>query len=126
MESAAKTGNLKSMYAGIKTAMVPTIKEAPLKSKDGVTLTKRAGQMNRWIEHFSDLYDTERPYTAPVVDKFHSWRLWKNLTMNQSSQRWRLLSPDCQITKLQVEMQFLQTLSRPADKFCYHHSTVYF
>ena len=25
--------------------------------------------MNRWIEQFSDLYGTERPYTAPVIDK---------------------------------------------------------
>ena len=28
--------------------------------------------MNRWIEHFSDLYGTERSYTAPAIDKVPS------------------------------------------------------
>ena len=78
IETAAKTGNLKSMYAGIKTAIGPTIKKtAPLRSKDGVTLTRRADQMNRWIEHFSDLYDTERPYTA--IDKVPSMEIMEEL-----------------------------------------------
>ena len=64
------------MYAGIKTAIGPTIKKtAPLRSKDGVTLTKRADQMNRWIQHFSDLYGTERPYTAPAIDKAPSMEI---------------------------------------------------
>ena len=43
IKTAAKTGNLKSMYAGIKTAIGPTIKKTvPLRSKDGVTLTKKS------------------------------------------------------------------------------------
>ena len=47
IETAAKTGNFKSMHAGIQKAIGPTIKKTtPLISKDGVTLTKRADQMN--------------------------------------------------------------------------------
>ena len=80
IETAAKTGNLKSMYASIKTAIGPTIKKtAPLRSKDGITLTKRADQMNRWIEHFSDLYGTERPYTASAIDKVPSVEIMEEL-----------------------------------------------
>ena len=57
------------MYAGIKTAIGPIIKKtAPLRSKDGFTVTKRADQTNRWIEHFFDLHGMERPYTASAID----------------------------------------------------------
>ena len=55
------------------------MKTAPLRSKDGVTLTKRADQMNRWIEHFSYLHGTERPYTAPTVDKVSSAEIMEEL-----------------------------------------------
>ena len=35
--------------------------------------------MNRWIEHFSDCYDTERPYTASAIDKVPSMEIMEEL-----------------------------------------------
>ena len=45
---------------------------APLKDKNGNTLTVKAEQMNRWIEHFSFLYESEVPFdesTLYVMDQ---------------------------------------------------------
>ena len=81
IETTAKTGNLKSMYTGIKNSYRPHTKKQRLdiRSNDGVTLTKRTNQMNRWIEHFSDCYDTERPYTASEIDKVPSMEIMEEL-----------------------------------------------
>ena len=35
--------------------------------------------MNRWIEHFSDFYGTERPYTASAIDKVPSMEIMEEL-----------------------------------------------
>ena len=35
--------------------------------------------MNQWIKHFYDLYGTERPYTAPAVDKVESMEIMEEL-----------------------------------------------
>ena len=53
--------------------------------------------MNRWIEHFSDLYSTERPYTALVIDKVPSMEIMEEF--DDEPQRWRQLSLVCQIAK---------------------------
>ena len=80
IETAPTTANLKSMYAGMTTAIGPTVKKtAPIRSKDGVTLTKRADQMNRWIENFFDFYGTERPCTATVINKVSSVEIMEEL-----------------------------------------------
>ena len=35
--------------------------------------------MNRWIEHFSNLYGTKRPYIAPAIDKVSSMEIMEEL-----------------------------------------------
>ena len=45
------------MYDGIKQATGPNVKEtAPLKSKTGEIITYERKQMERWVEHYLELY----------------------------------------------------------------------
>ena len=39
--------------------------------------------MNRWIEHLSDLYGTERPNSAPTIDKVSSVEIMEELDDEQ-------------------------------------------
>lgn len=67
IESASASGKIGKMYDGIKSVMGPSCKKtAPLKSKDGVPIILKSEQLDRWIEHFSDLYGKESTYSAEV------------------------------------------------------------
>ena len=60
IQSAAITGNIRGMYDGIKKALGSTLnKTAPLRSSTGEVITDRGHQMERWVEHFSDIYSRE-------------------------------------------------------------------
>ena len=53
----ADTGNLKGMYDGIKQAIGPMQSRiAPLKSATGDAIKDKSKQMERWVEHYSELY----------------------------------------------------------------------
>ena len=57
IQTAAITGNIRGMYDGIKKALGPTqSKTASLKSSSGEIITDKGQQMERWVEHYSDLY----------------------------------------------------------------------
>ena len=57
IENASATGNIRAMYEGIKVATGPTqSKSAPLKSSSGELIIDKGKQMDRWKEHYSDLY----------------------------------------------------------------------
>ena len=59
IQAAADTGNAREMYEGIKKATGPTTsKTAPLKSKTGEVITDQEKQMQRWTEHYLELYAT--------------------------------------------------------------------
>ena len=63
------TGDIKSMYEGIKKAIGPQVKKtAPLKSKTGEIITDRNKQLDRWVEHYTDLYSTENSVTEAALD----------------------------------------------------------
>ena len=48
------------MYEGIKPATGPSVEKiAPLKSKTGEIITDGRKQMERWVEHYLELYSTE-------------------------------------------------------------------
>ena len=69
IQLAAVTGNIRGMYDGIKKALGPTqCKTAPLKSSAGDMLTEKNKQMERWVEHYSDLYSRQNTVTAPALD----------------------------------------------------------
>ena len=66
---AVDTGNIKGMYDGIKQALGPIQKEiAPLKSATGEVIQDRAQQMERWLEHYSELYVRENIVTEDALN----------------------------------------------------------
>jgi len=57
------------MFEGIKKAIGPTpTKCAPLKSSNGEVIQDKAKQLERWVEHYSQLYDHENLVSATVLD----------------------------------------------------------
>ena len=57
------------MYEGIKKATGPTpIKTAPLKSKTGEVITDQEKQMQRWTEHYLELYATQTAVTNTALN----------------------------------------------------------
>ena len=60
IQSAVITGNIRGMYDGIKRALELTMnKTAPLRSSTGEVITDKRHQLERWVEHFSDIYSRE-------------------------------------------------------------------
>ena len=56
------------MYDGIKQALGPTQKKtAPLKSATGEVIQDREQQMERWVEHYTELYARENVVTEDAL-----------------------------------------------------------
>uniref|UniRef100_A0ABM5FP43 Craniofacial development protein 2-like n=1 Tax=Pogona vitticeps TaxID=103695 RepID=A0ABM5FP43_9SAUR len=69
IQIAAGTGNIKGMYDGIKQALgTMQKKSAPLKSATGVVIQDRAQQMERWVQHYSELYSRENVVTEEALN----------------------------------------------------------
>ena len=69
IQTAAITRNIRGMYDGIKTAMGPVQnKTAPLKSSTGEDITDKGRQMEKWVEHYSDLYSRQNVVTSAALD----------------------------------------------------------
>lgn len=69
IQTAANTGNVRAMYDGIKQVLGPTQKKsAPLKSTAGEVIQDRAKQMERCVEHYSELYSKENAVTEDALD----------------------------------------------------------
>ena len=57
---AATTGNIRGMYDGIKKAMGPVQRmTSSTKSFTGEILTDINEQMERWMEHYSNIYSCQ-------------------------------------------------------------------
>ena len=68
IQMAAEMGNIRGMYDGIKKALGPMqSKTAPLKSATGEVITDQGWQMERWVEHYSDLYSRENTVTPSAL-----------------------------------------------------------
>ena len=87
IQIAADTGNIKGMYDGIKQALGPTQKKAaPLKSGSGDVIKDRTKQMERWVEHYSELYAKENFVSDDALNNVMSVYLnLRNWTANQRS-----------------------------------------
>jgi len=73
IQTAAATGNIRGMYNGIKEAVGPSrCKTAPLKSTTGEIITDQDRQMDRWVEHYSDLYSRENIVAPSALDAIES------------------------------------------------------
>lgn len=69
IQTAADCGYAKGMYEGIKTATGPTsVKTAPLKVKSGEVITDQSKQLQRWVEHYLELYSTQNIVTDAALD----------------------------------------------------------
>ena len=69
IQADADYGNTGGMYAGIKQATGPiTTKSVPLKTKSGENITDKKKQMERWVEHYFELYSTENVVADAVLD----------------------------------------------------------
>ena len=69
IQTAAATGNIRGMYEGIKKALGPVqSKTAPLKSTTGELITDKGKQMERWVEHYSDLYSRENTVSPAALE----------------------------------------------------------
>ena len=69
IEEASNTGNARGMYKGIKQATGPNVKKiAPLKSKTGKIITDGRKQMERWVEHYLELYSTENTVSEKALN----------------------------------------------------------
>ena len=69
IQLAAITGNIRGMYDGIKKAIGPSqCKTAPLKSSTGEIITEKKKQMERWVEHYSDLYSRQNSVSTTALD----------------------------------------------------------
>ena len=69
IQTAAISGNIRGMYYGIKKALGPTqSKTAPFKSPSGAIITDKGQQMERWVEHYSDLYSRENTVSPAALD----------------------------------------------------------
>ena len=56
IQASADFGDIRGLYEGIKEATGPTRKRsAPLKTKEGNTITDKDQQMTRWAEHYGEV-----------------------------------------------------------------------
>ncbi|RXN35706.1 RNA-directed DNA polymerase from mobile element jockey-like protein [Labeo rohita] len=68
IQTSADCGNIRAMYEGMKKAFCPSaIKTAPLKSTSGEIITDRSKQMERWAEHYQELYSRENIVTDTAI-----------------------------------------------------------
>ena len=68
LQRAADLRDARGMYMGIKKATGPTpIKSAPLKSKSGATTTDQGKPLERWVEHYLELYATQNVITITAL-----------------------------------------------------------
>ena len=63
------TGDIKSIYKGIKKAFASQVKKtAPVKAKTGEIINDRTMLLDRWVEYYTDLYSTENRVTDATLD----------------------------------------------------------
>ena len=69
LATAAITGNIRGIYDGIKKALGPTLNNtAPLRSSTGEVITDKGHQLERWAEHYSDLYSRKNIVSTSALD----------------------------------------------------------
>ncbi|XP_076031941.1 uncharacterized protein LOC143019846 [Oratosquilla oratoria] len=80
IQFAAVSGNIRGIYEGIKTALgPPQSKTAPLKTTSGEVITDKGKQMDRWVEHYSELYSRENPVAPSALDAIEPLAIMEEL-----------------------------------------------
>ncbi|CAE1313794.1 unnamed protein product [Acanthosepion pharaonis] len=87
IQTSADSGNARGMYTGIKTATgITPITTAPLKSKTGEVITDRGKQLERWVEHYLELYETQNMVTDAALDALPSLPVMEELDAPSSAE----------------------------------------
>ena len=69
IQTSADLGNSRGIYEGMKRALGPSAtKTAPLKSKNGEIISEPNKQMERWAEHYSELYSKETVVSDAAIE----------------------------------------------------------
>jgi hypothetical protein len=69
IKTSAICGNTRAMYEGMKKAFGTSVtKTVPLKSTSGELIKDRGEQMERWVEHYVDLYSKENVGTDTAME----------------------------------------------------------
>lgn len=69
IQISAVCNNTRAMYEGMKKAFGPcTIKITSLNSTSGNIITDHSKQMERWVEHYQELYSRENIVTGTAID----------------------------------------------------------
>ncbi|XP_076056371.1 uncharacterized protein LOC143034323 [Oratosquilla oratoria] len=85
IQLSADCGNIRAMYDNMKKAFGPSItKIAPLKTASGDTITDRGKQMERWAEHYQELYSRENVVSTATVEKCKALPLMEELDVPPS------------------------------------------
>ncbi|XP_019625432.1 PREDICTED: uncharacterized protein LOC109470795 [Branchiostoma belcheri] len=80
IQLSADCGNIRAMYDGMKKAFGPSItKTAPLKTATGDIITDRGKQMERWAEHYKELYSRENVVSAAAIENTDTLSLMDEL-----------------------------------------------
>ena len=80
IEQSAMLGHIRDMYNGIKKAVGPSAKGvAPLKSLSGEKITDRGKQMERWVEHYSELYSRETMVSDAALENIQTLSIMDEL-----------------------------------------------
>ena len=86
IQSAAETGKIWSINEGIKKTTSPASKKtAPLKDLNGNVILCKNKQMERWVEHYSELYSWETRW--PMLPS-RPWRLYQPRQISMSYHQW--------------------------------------
>ena len=80
IQQASDMGDARRMYEGIKKATGPTCqKAAPLKTKTGEVIIGKDRQLERWVEHYSELYDRENLISRDTLDSIRELPVMEEL-----------------------------------------------
>ena len=73
-------GDIREMYQKIKIATgKATQKTAPLKSKSSDIISDKPKQLERWVEHYLELYSHENKISQPALDALENLPVMKKL-----------------------------------------------
>ena len=117
IQIATAMGNIRWMYDGTKKALGPMqSKVAPLKSATGEIITDQGWQMERWVEHYSNLYSRVITVTPQPWAQSSACQSWKSLMQSQpwmSSARSLTVWPQARHKASTVFLQTSSSTARP-------------
>ena len=110
IETARDSGNIKEMFEAIKMATGPSVQTAGvLKKKDGTVIEDQDQKLNRWIEHYSELYGTEGTADHAYIANLPATATDHSLDERPDSDEIVQIIQSLAQVKLQVKMRFLQS-----------------